>query len=199
MLFSFESFHIDGVPVGAIVRELSDRTLTTVTCFQVPGGALVHNESHIEFDQDAFGWTSSSYVEHGEDVRVDIARDNRFARDCVPSYAEWMVIRRMLIDGQAHQSFTTFDDGDFEAHPQAAELSISSRPETVDKSGSPLPTAGRIVLKVNGEVRNRHWFVGTSLVASDWNGARSYPETTLAHSLTGLDSTVRAILRRASV
>ena len=196
MLSTFESFHIAGAPVGAIVRELSDRTLTTVTCFQIPGGDLVHNESHIEFDQDAFGWTSFSYVEHGNNVRFDVARDNRFARDCVPSYAEWMVIRHMLLDGQTHQSFTTFDDGDASAHPQTAEFSISSRPDTLDKSGSVIHAAGRVVLKVNGKVRNRHWFVGTSLVASDWNGARSYAEGTLADSVTGLDSRVSAILRR---
>ena len=65
MVSLHESFHVAGVPAGAILREMSDRALTTITCFQIPGGPLVHNESRIEFDHDVFGWTSFSYAEQG--------------------------------------------------------------------------------------------------------------------------------------
>lgn len=60
MVSLYESFQVAGVPAGASLREMSDRALTTITCFQIPGGALVHNESRIEFDNDVFGWTSFS-------------------------------------------------------------------------------------------------------------------------------------------
>ena len=195
MLLTFESFHVAGVPAGAILREMSDRALTTITCFQIPGGPLVHNESRIEFDHDVFGWTSFSYAEHGNDLRVEVARDDRFALGCVPSYAEWMVIRGMLLAGKTRLSFTTLDDGDASARPQATELSITSEPGSIDRKGTAIPTNGHVVLRVNGEVRNRHWIAGISVVASDWNGARSYAEATLSDSLIGLDREVSAILR----
>ena len=195
MVSTFESFHIAGVPAGAIIREMSDRALTTITCFQIPGGALVHNESRIEFDQDVFGWTSFEYLEHGSDLRVHVARDDSFARDCVPSYAEWALIRGTLLAGETHLSFTRVDESHPLADPQAADLSITSGPGSLEKLGGTAPFTGHIVLQVNGEVRNRHWFAGTSLVASDWNGARSFAEPNLAASLVGVASEVEAILR----
>ena len=155
----------------------------------------MHNESRIEFDHDVFGWTSFSYAEHGNDLRVEVARDDRFAHGCVPSYAEWMVIHGMLLTGKTRLSFTTLDDGDASAHPKATELSITSEPGGIDKTGTVILTTGHVVLRVDGEVRNRHWLAGTTVVASDWNGARSYAEATLSDSLIGLDSEVDAILR----
>ena len=195
MVSTFESFHVAGVPAGAILREISDRALTTITCFQIPGGPLVHNESRIEFDHDVFGWTSFSYAEHGNDLRIEVVRDDRFAHGCVPSYAEWMVIHGMLLAGKTRLSFTTFDDGDARARPKATDLSITSQPGSIDKTNTVIPTTGHVVLRVDGEVKNRHWLAGTTVVASDWNGAMSYAEVTLSDSLSGLDSEVDAILR----
>ena len=193
MVSLHESFHVAGVPAGAILREMSDRALTTITCFQIPGGPLVHNESRIEFDHDVFGWTLFSYAEHGNDLRIEVARDDRFAHGCVPSYAELMVIRGMLLAGKTRLSFTTLDDSDASARPNPTELSITSEPGSIDKAGTVIPTTGHVVLRVNGEVRNRHWLAGTTVVASDWNGARSYTEPTLSDSLIGLDSQVDTI------
>lgn len=113
----------------------------------------------------------------------------------MPSYAEWMVIRTMLLAGKTHLSFTTLDDSDASARPKATELSITSEPGSIDKTGTFIPTTGFVVLRVNGEVRNRHWLAGATVVASDWNGARSYAEATLSDSPIGVDSGVDAILR----
>ena len=172
---------------------MSDRALTTITCFQIPGGALVHNESRIEFDNDVFGWTSFLYAEHGNDLRVEVARDDRFAHGCVSSYAKWMVIRTMLLAGKTRLSFTTLDDSDASARPKATELSITSELGSIEKTGTIIPTTGHVVLRVTGKLRNRHWLAGATVVASDWNGARSYAEATLSDSLIGLDTQVDTI------
>lgn len=195
MVSRFESFHIAGVPAGAIIRNMSGRTLTAVTCFRTPDGALVHTESRIEFDPDVFGWTSFEYREHGSNLRVRVDRDDSFGRDCVPSYAEWALIRGMFRAGRTHLSFTSLDESDPDAGPQTAELSITSQPGSLENPSGEVPITGHIVLRVNGEVRNRHWFAGTTLVASDWNGARSFSELTLSAALAGVDSEVEAILR----
>ena len=195
MASTFESFHLAGVPAGAIIRKMSGRALTTVTCFRMPDGALVHTESRIEFDPDVFGWTSFEYVEHGNDLRVQVDRDDSFARGCVPSYAEWALIRGMLRAGKTHLSFTSLDESDPYAGPQTAELGITSQLGSLEKSGGAVPVTGHIALRVNGEVRNRHWLAGTTLVASDWNGARFFSELTLSAALAGVDSEVEGILR----
>ena len=172
---------------------MPDRALTTITCFQIPGGPLVHNESRTESDHDVFGWTSFSYAEHGNDLRIEVARDDRFAHGCVPSYAEWMVIRGMLLAGETRLSFTTLDDSDASPRPHPTELSITSESRSIDKTGTVIPSTGHVVLRVNDEARNRHWLAGTTVVASDWNGARSDTEATLSDSLIGLDSQVDTI------
>ncbi|MBC7597259.1 MAG: hypothetical protein H7288_25625, partial [Kineosporiaceae bacterium] len=90
-------------------------------------------------------------------------------------------------------SFTTLHDSDASARPRATELSITSEPGSIDKTGTVIPTTGFVVLRVNDEVRNRHWLAGATVVASDWNGARSYAEATLSDSLIGVDPQVDTI------
>lgn len=133
---------------------MSDRVLTTITCFQIRDGPLVHSENGIEFDHDVFGWKSFSYAEHGNDLRIEAARDDRFVHGCVPSYAEWMVIRGMLLAGKACLRFTTLDDSDASPRPTATELSLTSDPGSIDKTDTVIPTTGHVILRVNAEVRN---------------------------------------------
>ena len=104
-----ESFHTrGGVKTGVLVRRVSPTSLATLTCFTEPG-LLHHVENRVEFDSDdPFSWTH--YVHHDGATFLEREHEASDPGETVPSYAEWLLVHRLLQSGDREMAFTRLDE-----------------------------------------------------------------------------------------
>lgn len=172
-----ETFHNPGgIKTGALVRRIHPTSLSTLVCFTEPDG-LYHVECRIEFDdEDPRHWRH--YVIHDESSFVERDHEPDDPADAVPGYAEFLLVRDLLHDGEQEVVFTLVE-----------ESTGTMRPARL------VHEADEVGLYVDGRLTNRHRVVGDEVIASDWAGAGSRVVEDLDELFDGLDERVAVRVR----
>lgn len=206
MDISLESFHVDGAKCGALVRRRTPREVSTLICFRT-GGELYRATSRLEHDGSPLDWTLYTF----EDVNgaLDLTREapgrvivNGEARDVpadtVPSYAGPAILEDMLATSATEIEFHLLSEAEPTAEPQPAHYSVGN-PEATDAPhdvpGDPDPAEhgeplGVAELFVADRPSQKFWFDSHRIIASDWDGARSFATDTVDELTEGLDADI---------
>ena len=187
MTMTVEGFYIDGTRAGTIVRHLADGRLRTVTSFEEPDGVRVHVEHCVLPVHDPFAWTEYFYVDHMEETRLSVRRVGTaiveelgersvaVSARAIPSYAERLLLERLIRDGLDRVEYSRLDDAEPWGHAGDAVLELGEA-ETIQLPDGTARTCSSVERRVDGEVTARYWFDGSGVVKSDWMGAESYVE-----------------------
>jgi len=175
-----EEFHDAEKKVGALIRRFEGSVLHSIMTARF-GDHLVRLVQHTEFaGSTSTAWRSFIYEDGDETTCATCAADGTVTvsgraapelEQAVPSYAAVRILLEFL-DGDAQEVvYGEFLEG--ELQPYEARL-VRLGEETV---GTPtgLAEATRVELHRGGVLASTFWARDGRVVASDWNGARSYP------------------------
>lgn len=187
----FESFFIGGKKVGGIVRLLEPTKLSTLTCFQIPDGPLIHLEHRFFFEGSPLDWDRYTFHEYHSTKTTEFKRKTGNA---IPSYAAFLLLRKMIDKKLTRLDFEMLIDGDPVQAPKVATLQVEGAEEVTFPSGGKT-IASRVPLYVDGKPGNAHWIANDEVIKSDWQGAESYRANDIDDVLDGLNQSTAVILR----
>lgn len=187
-----EVFHTGTSPAGVLLRRRADSGLDTLVLIDPPEGERSHNESRVWFAGDVFDWTRYTFAEG--DHRVEAAREEiADERRVIPGYAEYLLLADVGALRGLPVQYLRLRDG----APQEPAVTATVRPvghEDVQLPGGRELRCARIdVVEGEDEVVSRHWFHGTTMVASDWRGLDSSLVPDLETALAEVSPRVREI------
>jgi hypothetical protein len=200
-----ESFHVGGLKVGALIRKRSATELVTLNCFLPTNEPLVDLRHRFSHDGDPFQWTGFSYDEANgchvavrrdgcELVDADGRRLGSIPERCVPSYASYLLLQRIIRGECGSVGFSRLGEGCPDLPIEPARLTATGQ-QTVTLPDGTTRDCRTAALLVDRQVTDRFWFDDHELIASNWRGAMSFRATQLDELLDGLDPLVVDVVR----
>jgi hypothetical protein len=204
MDIAMESFHFDGAKQGALIRRRTGTELRTMTAF-AEGDEIYHVRHDFVHSGDPFAWTSYTYAS-GDDPVVTVNRTSPHAvefngqefmitTDSIPSYAAHLLLEQAVHDPQQGRRFHQLQDADPSQTPTPTRFSPGA-PDAVALPDGTQRTLPTMVLLEGDRPTNRFWFDDQTLVASDWQGATSYPAASPEDLLSGLTDPIQRLIRK---
>ncbi|QSB05381.1 hypothetical protein [Natronoglycomyces albus] len=191
----FESFYVQGVKSGALIRHWSPSGLRSLIAFSPAPGTLVANEQETWYESDILAWTKFRYRTHGDNSEIEVRRDPLLHQNCVPGYTEILLVERLLASGEDCAEFSVLFESEL-GHPlHSATLTKTGRAAAARPSKHLDPKDITIELAVDGTTTNRHHARSGVVISSDWGGARSYLAPDFDSACSGLPTQVRQVLQ----
>ncbi|AKT50339.1 hypothetical protein [Arsenicicoccus sp. oral taxon 190] len=202
MDISMESFHDGGTKRGAVLRRLGPTELRAVTVYRGDGG-LQRVDRVLTHTGDVRDWTTltvttpsgSTSARRVTPTSLEAqGRTRAVPADTLPGCAGPVVLAQMLAGCHTEAEFHALDEADPLADPVPAHYSVGN-PEQVTLPGQGTRELGSVTLYRDEEPTERHWFDSHEVVASDWQGPRTYHVGSARELLEGLDDEVAAVVR----
>lgn len=181
MLKTVELFYDGGgsVPSGALVTNRVAGRAEVSMSFSTEAGVVFSRQLSIMSEASVAAWSSATFV---ADRRIQLERsgdsitvgDSSFCCEglVVPSYAASLLVAEFTAQDLSEQEFGWLDE------ESGVVKSGRLRREADDAVTSPLQhldePCQKVTLWLDNVLQNTYWLAGGCVVASDWNGARSY-------------------------
>lgn len=189
------------VPAGALVTATHIGEFYCHIRFSTPDGGLVENKVVINMDGSVREWTAFTYRGAGKECGG--VRDNhgvtvagrRGSQEgmVIPSYGVSALVGEMVRRQESEINFLWLAES--AASPEAvapARLERAGDEDVASPFAGMVPECVRVELSVDGARTNTYWARDGVIVATDWNGAKSYalPADTASHlrAVLGLGS-----------
>jgi len=202
---TYETFFIAGKKVGGIIRLLESEKLSTLTCFQIPDGPLIHLEHRFYFTTSAFEWERYEFSEYHENKTIAVDRRENIAIDCVskevqsltkktiPSYATFLLLTEIIEKNLSSLDFDILIDGNPIQAPRSVIIKVE-QPKKLQLQSGEIVMAARVPLIIEGQTNNQHWIAEGRILKSDWQGAESFAANSIDEVLVGLGPRETAII-----
>lgn len=175
-----EEFHDDGAKAGVLIRKFVGQDLDSIMTVRF-GDHLLRLVQHTEFaGPTGPEWRSFTYIGHNETTSASCSADGIVTvsgkampalERAVPSYAAVRILLDFLAGKQRETTYREFLERDLTVYDarliRLGKESVETPTGTVE--------ATRIELHRGSTLANTFWEQDGHLVASDWNGAMSYP------------------------
>ena len=196
---TWESVHVGGRKVGAVVRRRTPTQLRTLVCLE----PVVDNVATVEHDGDVHHWSHLEFIgrdevhaaerESSERMLVD-GQHLTIPADTLPASATYLLLDAMLAGCGTEAEFHLLDDAHPDNAPRPAHFSVDNPREVTLPDGS-RRELGAVTLYVEERAEAHFYFDSHEVIASEIEDATWVKEPSVEHALEGLDAGVAERVR----